>query len=157
MKATKEMVKAGAAAARKYMEETGGNSPSVIWDAMWAAQPNSESSVPLWVEVAFRTEVARSMWDQFRKEISTVIAPFDKLDADTVQRLVDAVPAPLVNRDMSGFSQWLKRKADEHPLTSGDEFIRKLREEFMTEYGIPFVSQDEKKTKGTKSSNLSPN
>ena len=39
MKATPEMIAAGAKAARKYMEETGGNSPAVIWDAMWAAKP----------------------------------------------------------------------------------------------------------------------
>ena len=39
MKATKEMIAAGAEAARKYMEEAGGNNPAVIWDAMWAAQP----------------------------------------------------------------------------------------------------------------------
>lgn len=34
---TKEMIEAGAKAARKYMEETGGNSPAVIWKAMYAA------------------------------------------------------------------------------------------------------------------------
>jgi hypothetical protein len=39
MKATPEMIAAGAEAARRYMEETGGNSPAVIWDAMWAARP----------------------------------------------------------------------------------------------------------------------
>ena len=34
---TKEMIEAGAKAAREYMEETGGNSPAVIWKAMYAA------------------------------------------------------------------------------------------------------------------------
>ena len=159
MKATPKMIKAGAEAARRHLEATGGNSPGVIWDAMWAAQPKPKSgpSVPLWVDAALRTEVARSVWDQVRKEIGTPIAPFDKLDADTVQRLAESVPAPLVNRDMTSFAAWLQRKADEHQLSSGDKFIRKLREEFMAEYGIPFVPQAESKEKGSKGLSFSPN
>lgn len=47
MKATPEMIDAGAEAARKYMEETGGNSPAVIWDAMWAAQPFLPAQEPV--------------------------------------------------------------------------------------------------------------
>lgn len=41
-RATIEMVRAGAAAAKEYMEETGGNSPRVIYSAMIAAAPAQE-------------------------------------------------------------------------------------------------------------------
>lgn len=40
--ATPSMVKAGAAAARAYMEDAGGNSPFVIYEAMVAAAPKPE-------------------------------------------------------------------------------------------------------------------
>lgn len=42
MKPTKEMIEAGANAARKYMEETGGNDLAVIWEAMWEARPKEQ-------------------------------------------------------------------------------------------------------------------
>ncbi|ULR31670.1 hypothetical protein MJO48_02855 [Dickeya fangzhongdai] len=42
MTASREMVKAGAAAAREYMMETGRNSPSVIYTAMIAEAPQPE-------------------------------------------------------------------------------------------------------------------
>lgn len=42
--ATTEMVRAGAAAARKYMLETGGNSPRVIYKAMIAEAPAQEDN-----------------------------------------------------------------------------------------------------------------
>ncbi|TCL06849.1 hypothetical protein [Sodalis ligni] len=42
--ATRSMIKAGGTAARRYMEETGGNSPSVIYEAMLGAAPSSTSA-----------------------------------------------------------------------------------------------------------------
>lgn len=39
---TQEMVRAGASAARAYMQEHGGNSPHVMWSAMLAAAPQPE-------------------------------------------------------------------------------------------------------------------
>jgi hypothetical protein len=42
--ATRSMIQAGGAAARRYMEETGRNSPSVIYEAMFAAAPSPTST-----------------------------------------------------------------------------------------------------------------
>ncbi|QWA09828.1 hypothetical protein GTU79_21345 [Sodalis ligni] len=42
--ATRSMIQAGATAARQYMEETGGNSPYVIYQAMIAAAPSPTST-----------------------------------------------------------------------------------------------------------------
>lgn len=39
IKSTREMQTAGAQAARKYMQETGGNSPAVVYEAMIEAAP----------------------------------------------------------------------------------------------------------------------
>lgn len=39
---TEEMVAAGAAAAREYMERTGGNDPAVIYRAMRSVAPNTQ-------------------------------------------------------------------------------------------------------------------
>jgi hypothetical protein len=41
--ATRSMIQAGATAARQYMEETGGNSPYVIYQAMLAAAPSTNA------------------------------------------------------------------------------------------------------------------
>lgn len=45
-KATHEMAKAGAAAARKHLQESGGQSPFVIWRAMLAAAPAAPQAEP---------------------------------------------------------------------------------------------------------------
>lgn len=46
IKSTREMQRAGAQAARKYMQETGGNNPAVIYEAMLEAAPKVKPEQP---------------------------------------------------------------------------------------------------------------
>ena len=51
----------------------------------------AQQEQPSWVDVAARTTIARAVYEQVRKELTGPIAPFDILDADTVQRLADSL------------------------------------------------------------------
>ncbi|MCI4223895.1 hypothetical protein [Dickeya dianthicola] len=63
------MARAGAAAARKYMEETGGNSPFVINDAMIAAAPQSDhTEQPLGMVIAAVRDVIAERQRQITEE-----------------------------------------------------------------------------------------
>ena len=94
MKATPEMIDAGAEAARKYMEETGGNSPAVIWDAMWAAQPFLPAQEPV--------------------DIASIIACREMLDAQPVPARVQYMGEDDDDDDTQVYQSQLLKKYTTH-------------------------------------------
>ena len=56
-------------------------------------QAQEPVEVPRWVEVQQRTELAQAIYAAIRKEIPA-LGPWNVFDADAVQRIVDALPAP---------------------------------------------------------------
>ena len=51
----------------------------------------AQQEQPAWIDIAHRTSIVSAVYEQLKKEFTGYIAPFDRLDADTVQRLVDSI------------------------------------------------------------------
>ena len=134
MKATPEMIAAGAQAARKYTEETGGNNLAVIWDAMWAAQPAQQQEPVAWKDLFWKLAlILKCLPSTFPEANGHVLSKAQRLmDAEftsppTVQPRQRSKPLSNLTEDNIPAFPWVSQKpvAWMHTNAIGHVYFRK--------------------------------